>query len=129
MDGELIGNVVEEAKLPRVCEIHGQYVGGAGHVHLATEEEGEVLGIQVVWSELRHESPREWAHHTERCVQRSHILALKEVKKSLSIRTKLDKKRKHSPLKKMKDAILIRTDVLNKKQVLIKMSKSINQLD
>jgi len=35
---------------------------------------------------------------------------LKDVKKSLSIRTRLDKKRKHSPLKKMRDAILIRTD-------------------
>ena len=54
---------------------------------------------------------------------------LSDVKKSLLRRTQMDKKRKNSPLIKVKDAILIRTDVLNKKQVLIKMSKSINQLD
>ena len=54
---------------------------------------------------------------------------LKDVKKSLNKRTQMDKKRKNSPLIKVKDAILIRTDILNKKQVLIKMSKSINQLN
>ena len=51
----------------------------------------------------------------------------KEVKKSLSIRTKLDKKRKHSPLKKMRDAILIRTDILNKKMMIKKMSDVIEK--
>ena len=54
---------------------------------------------------------------------------LSDVKKSLLRRTQMDKKRKNSPLIKVKDAILIRTDLLNKKQVLIKMSKSINQLN
>ena len=54
---------------------------------------------------------------------------LSDVKKSLFRRTQMDKKRKNSPLIKVKDAILIRTDLLNKKQVLIKMSKSINQLN
>ena len=54
---------------------------------------------------------------------------LREVKKSLSIRTRLDKKRKHSPLKKMKDAILIRTDKLNKKKVLLKMSQEIEKIN
>ena len=54
---------------------------------------------------------------------------LKEVKKSLRIRTKLDKKRKHSPLKKMRDAILIRTDKLNKKKVILKMSKEIEKIN
>lgn len=53
---------------------------------------------------------------------------LKHVKKSLSMRTKLDKKRKNSPLVKVKDAILIRTDKLTKKQVLMKMIKHINNL-
>ena len=53
---------------------------------------------------------------------------LKEVQKSLSIRTKMDKNRKHSPLKKVNDAILIRTDKLNKKEVLNKMSKEINNI-
>tara|TARA_B100000900_G_C20475038_1_gene673022 strand:- start:442 stop:1083 length:642 start_codon:yes stop_codon:yes gene_type:complete len=50
---------------------------------------------------------------------------LNEVKKSLRKRTYLDKKRKNSPLIKVRDAILIRTDKLNKKQVLNKMSKEI----
>ena len=53
---------------------------------------------------------------------------LKEVQKSLAKRTKMDKSRKHSPLKKAKDAILIRTDKLNKKEVLNKMSKEINNI-
>tara|TARA_Y100000768_G_C23865153_1_gene627666 strand:+ start:57 stop:710 length:654 start_codon:yes stop_codon:yes gene_type:complete len=53
---------------------------------------------------------------------------LNEVKKSLKKRTNLDKGRKNSPLTKVKDAILIQTDKLSKKQVLIKMSKSIDDL-
>ena len=52
---------------------------------------------------------------------------LKEVKKSLRTRTLLDKKRRHNPLKKMVDAVLIRTDILNKKAVVAKMSKEINK--
>ena len=52
---------------------------------------------------------------------------LKEVKKSLRTRTLLDKKRHHNPLKKMVDAVLIRTDILNKKAVVAKMSKEINK--
>ena len=53
---------------------------------------------------------------------------IKHVKRSLSLRTRLDKKRKYSPLVKVKDAILIRTDKLSKKQVVMKMSKHINNL-
>ena len=49
-------------------------------------------------------------------------VSLSEVKKSLSMRTRMDKKRKNSPLIKVKDAILIRTDKLSKNQVLSKMS-------
>jgi cytidylate kinase len=56
------------------------------------------------------------------------LVALKEVKKSLKIRTNLDKKRKNSPLIRVKDAILVRSDRLNKKQVLIKMSKEIDKV-
>jgi cytidylate kinase len=52
---------------------------------------------------------------------------LKEVKKSLRTRTLLDKKRRHNPLKKMVDAVLIRTDILNKKAVVTKMSKEIDK--
>ena len=52
----------------------------------------------------------------------------KNVEKSLIKRTYLDKKRKNSPLIKVSDAILIRTDKLNKKQVLSKMSEHIEKL-
>jgi len=54
-------------------------------------------------------------------------VSLKEVKKSLRNRTLLDKKRRHNPLKKMVDAVLIRTDILNKKAVVAKMSKKIDK--
>jgi len=56
------------------------------------------------------------------------LVPLKEVKKSLKTRTSLDKKRKNSPLIKVKDAILVRSDQLNKKQVLTKMSKAIDKV-
>ena len=53
---------------------------------------------------------------------------LNDVKKSLKKRTNLDKGRKNSPLIRVKDATLIRTDKLSKKQVIIKMSKCIDDL-
>ena len=53
---------------------------------------------------------------------------LLKVKKSLQQRTLMDKKRKNSPLIKVQDAILIRTDKLSKKQVLAKMSKHIEKI-
>ena len=56
-------------------------------------------------------------------------VSLKNIRKSLSRRTLMDKKRKNSPLIKVKDAILIRTDKLSKKQVLDKMSKYIDKLN
>ena len=43
------------------------------------------------------------------------------------MRTNLDKKRKNSPLIKVKDAIVIRSDQLNKKEVLSKISKEIDK--
>ena len=56
-------------------------------------------------------------------------VTLKEVKKSLNQRTQMDKKRKNSPLVKVKNAILIKTDKLSKKEVLFKMSKYIDNLN
>jgi len=53
---------------------------------------------------------------------------LNEVKKSLRMRTITDKNRKHSPLVRVKDSILIRSDKLSKKLVLKKMSAYINNL-
>ena len=56
-------------------------------------------------------------------------VSIANVKKSLNTRTQMDKKRKYSPLIKVKDAILIKTDKLSKKQVVLKMSKYIERLD
>ena len=56
-------------------------------------------------------------------------IPLKEVKKSLNKRTLMDKQRKNSPLIKVKDAILIKTHNLSKKDVVLKMSKFIDKLD
>ena len=56
-------------------------------------------------------------------------ISLRDVKRSLKKRTLMDKKRKHSPLIQVRDAILIQTDKLSKKQVLQKMSKYIDQLN
>ena len=55
-------------------------------------------------------------------------VSLKVVTKSLKKRTLMDKKRRNSPLIKVKDAILIRTDKLSKKEVLLKMSKYIDKI-
>ena len=54
-------------------------------------------------------------------------IPLREVKRSLRTRTLLDKKRRHNPLKKVPDAVLIRTDILNKKAMVAKMSKNIDK--
>ena len=56
-------------------------------------------------------------------------VSLQNVRKSLTKRTSMDKKRKNSPLVKVKDAILIRTDKLTKKQVLSIMSEHIESLN
>ena len=56
-------------------------------------------------------------------------ISLKEVRRSLNNRTKMDKKRRNSPLIKVKGAILIRTDKLSKKQVLTKMSKFVELIN
>ena len=56
-------------------------------------------------------------------------VSLRAVKISLKKRTLMDKKRKNSPLIKVKDAILIRTDKMSKKQVLQKMSRYIDKLN
>ena len=56
-------------------------------------------------------------------------VSLQKVRKSLTKRTSMDKKRKNSPLVKVKDAILIRTDKFTKRQVLSKMSEHIEKLN
>ena len=54
-------------------------------------------------------------------------ITLKEVKKSLKKRNELDVKRRFSPLIRVKDSVLIRTDILNKRAMLDKMSKKIER--
>tara|TARA_B100000242_G_scaffold290143_1_gene261083 strand:+ start:587 stop:1219 length:633 start_codon:yes stop_codon:yes gene_type:complete len=54
-------------------------------------------------------------------------IPLKQVKKLLNKRTIMDKNRTNSPLKKVKDAISIRTDILNKKMMVKKMSYEIEK--
>ena len=54
-------------------------------------------------------------------------ISLTEVKKSLKKRNELDVKRRFSPLIQSKDSIVIRTDILNKRTMVIKMSKEIEK--
>lgn len=54
-------------------------------------------------------------------------IKLSEVKKSLKKRNELDIKRRFSPLIQTKDSIIIRTDILNKKAMVNKMSKEIEK--
>ena len=54
-------------------------------------------------------------------------ITLAEVKKSLKKRNELDIKRRFSPLIQSKDSIIIRTDKLNKKAMVAKMSKEIEK--
>ena len=54
-------------------------------------------------------------------------ISLAEVKKSLKKRNELDVKRRFSPLIQTKDSIIIRTDILNKKAMVTKMSKEIEK--
>ena len=54
-------------------------------------------------------------------------ISLAEVKKSLKKRNELDVKRRFSPLIRSKDSIIIRTDVLNKKAMVARMSKEIEK--
>ena len=54
-------------------------------------------------------------------------ITLNEVKKSLKKRNELDVKRRFSPLIQTKDSIIIRTDILNKKEMVDKMSEKIDK--
>lgn len=58
----------------------------------------------------------------------NHNLTLSDVKKSIKLRNIRDKKRKHSPLLKHRDALEIHTSKLNKNQMIEKMSKHIEKV-
>ena len=59
--------------------------------------------------------------------KKNHKIKLKDVKKALRIRNNLDRNRKSSPLLKNRDAIEIDTGKLNKKAMLKKMSKYVDE--
>ncbi len=52
-------------------------------------------------------------------------VSLKDVQKSLKKRNEMDTKRRFSSLKIVDDAVLIRTDILSKSEMIAKMSKEI----
>jgi len=54
-------------------------------------------------------------------------ISLHEVKKSLRIRNELDKRRRYSPLKRVGDSVLIRTDILSKSAMVARMSREIER--
>ena len=54
-------------------------------------------------------------------------IKLTEVQKALKLRDYSDTNRKHSPLRVLKDSIVIDTSKLNKKQMLNKISKIIER--
>jgi len=54
-------------------------------------------------------------------------IPLKDVKKSLRTRNEHDKKRRYSPLKRVQDAVLIRSDILSKSSMVDKMSNEIEK--
>ncbi len=60
--------------------------------------------------------------------KKNNKISLKEVKKALRIRNNHDIKRKNSPLLKHRDAIEIDTAKLNKKAMLVKMTKYVNKV-
>ena len=54
-------------------------------------------------------------------------ISLKEVKKTLKLRDYLDKTRKYSPLRISKDSIVIDSSKVNKRQMLVKLSRIIER--
>ena len=54
-------------------------------------------------------------------------ISLNEVKKAIKLRDSNDSKRKISPLKPAKDAVIVETSKVNKKQMLTKLSKIVEE--
>ena len=55
-------------------------------------------------------------------------LNMVKVKKALKLRNSLDKKRKHSPLKKHKNAVVVNTGKLNKQAMVVKMTNEVEKV-
>ena len=60
--------------------------------------------------------------------KKSKNIKLKDVKRALQVRNKLDKQRKISPLLKHRNSIIVNSQKLNKKEMVKKMSKHIEQV-
>ena len=60
--------------------------------------------------------------------KKSKNIKLKDVKRALQVRNKLDKQRKISPLLKHRNSIIVNSQKLNKKQMVEKMSKHIEKV-
>ena len=55
------------------------------------------------------------------------MISFNEVKKAIKLRDSNDSKRKISPLKPAKDAVIVDTSKINKKQMLTKLSKIVEE--
>ena len=60
--------------------------------------------------------------------KKSKNIKLKDVKRALQVRNKLDKQRKISPLLKHRNSIIVNSQKLNKKEMVEKMSKHIEKV-
>ena len=60
--------------------------------------------------------------------KRNSKINYKDVKKALKLRNISDKKRRHSPLKKHKNAVVVDTGKLNKQAMLAKMIKHVEKV-
>ena len=60
--------------------------------------------------------------------KKSKNIKLKDVKRALQVRNKLDKQRKISPLLKHRNSIIVNSQKLNKKEMIEKMSKHIEKV-
>ena len=60
-------------------------------------------------------------------INRNKKISFKEVRNAIKLRDLIDKKRKISPLRSAKGAVTVNTAKVNKKQMLIKLSKIVEK--
>ena len=84
---------------------------------------------EVVVSREKARRAKSWKKMEKAFENKTEVKGIKfvKVKKSLKIRNFTDQNRRHNPLKKVADAVLIRTDILSKKAMVTKMSKEIDK--
>ena len=69
-----------------------------------------------------------WIDSLKKKKKRGIKIKLAEVKKALKLRNISDKKRKHSPLKKHKNAVVVNTGKLSKKAMIKQMSNEVKKV-